>query len=208
MRTRCKICGIKTLEAARAAVDAGADAIGLVFHPSSPRAVTVDQAVQIRRALPAFVSAVGLFVNPAAGVVESVLERVRLDMLQFHGDEDNIQCASFGVPFIKALGVTAAFDARLAEEHYPDAAALLLDTHDPILRGGTGRTFDWSWFPAPSSHPLILAGGLTPDNVREAIRRCRPYAVDVSGGVEVQRGEKSIPLIKAFVHEVMHEHEA
>lgn len=205
MYTRCKICGIKTREAALAAVEAGADALGFVFYEKSPRAVTPEAVQAILSALPPFITTVGLFVNPEAAYVESVLARVRLNVLQFHGQERDDFCVQFGVPYVKALGVTAQFDLAEALKTYSGAAALLLDTFDPVLHGGTGRAFDWNHFPKGANFPLILAGGLTPDNVGEAIRQTRPYAVDVSGGVEHQRGEKSIELIKAFVRGVKYE---
>lgn len=205
MYTRCKICGIKTREAALAAVNAGADALGFVFYEKSPRAVTPEVVHDILSGLPPFVTSVGLFVNPDAEFVESVLARVRLNVLQFHGQEPDAFCVRFGVPYVKALGVTASFDIEEALAAYPGAKALLLDTFDPALHGGTGRTFDWTQFPRGVNRPLILAGGLTPDNVGEAIRQTRPYAVDVSGGVERQRGEKSIELIEAFVRGVKYE---
>lgn len=206
MRTRVKICGLCSPESATAAVAAGADAIGLVFYAPSPRAVEVEMAARIVSGLPPYVSSVGLFVNPARRDVLGVLDQVPLDMLQFHGEEDDVFCSSFERPYYKALGVNDCFDLRAAEAQYPHSRGLLLDAYDPVLKGGTGRSFDWARFPEPVSKPLILAGGLTPENVGKAIRQTQPYAVDVSGGVESARGVKDNELIKAFVREVMREH--
>jgi len=205
LRTRCKICGINTLEAAVAASEAGADALGFVFHAPSPRAVTPATVASILRGCAPFVTRVGLFVNAEAAAIAAVLGEVRLDVLQFHGDEPESFCLQFGLPYIRAIGMREDFDIRTALDEFPRASALLLDTHDPLLHGGTGRSFDWSRFPASCGRPLILAGGLTPENVGKAIRLTRPYAVDVSGGVESQRGIKSIAKIHAFVREVINE---
>ena len=206
VRTRCKICGIKTAEAALAASQAGADALGFVFHEPSPRAVNAAQVAEILRLCPPFISSVGLFVNPAAEFVEAMLRKVRLNVLQFHGNETDDFCRQFGIPYIKALGMGDDFDIIKSLQEYPGASALLLDTWDPVLHGGTGRSFDWSRFPVTRERPLILAGGLSPDNVGKAIRATRPYAVDVSGGVESRKGVKSIDLINAFVRGVIDEH--
>lgn len=203
MTTRVKICGLKEPVSALAACEAGADAIGLVFYAPSPRAVTVSQAQAIVELLPPFVTTVGLFVNPPECEVAAVLDQLPLDMLQFHGDERNSFCKQFRRPFLKALGVSPDFSIEAAEAAYPDASGLLLDTYDPVKHGGTGKVFDWNRFPEHSNKPLILAGGLTPANVREAIRQTKPYAVDVSGGVEKGRGQKSNDLIRAFVGEVI-----
>ena len=201
-RTRVKICGITRIEDGLAAGTRGADAIGLVFHPPSPRALDVDTAAAIRRALPPFVTAVGLFVNAAPGTVVGTAERVGLDMLQFHGDEPPEACGEFGMPYIKAVRVDDAVDLRAYAQRYAGAAALILDTPDEKLWGGSGRTFDWDLVPADLAVPVVLAGGLTPENVAGAVRRLRPYAVDVSGGVEASPGIKDAGKIARFIDEV------
>ncbi|WLQ15493.1 phosphoribosylanthranilate isomerase [Hahella aquimaris] len=206
-RVRCKICGILELEHALAVSDAGGDAIGFVFYPPSPRYIDPVAASRIIAKLPPFITTVGLFVNHDAEQVREILNVVPLDVLQFHGDEDNDFCRSFSRPFYKAIGVGEETDVVAEAARYPDAAALLFDTHDPQLRGGTGRVFDWSRIRHELGKPVILAGGLNPTNVAEAIRTVRPYAVDVSGGVEASKGVKSIELIQEFIGEVYREYE-
>jgi phosphoribosylanthranilate isomerase len=208
-RVRVKICGITRLEDARAAVAAGADAIGFVFFAQSPRYIAAEAAAAIVRELPPFVTTVGLFVNANAAAVRSVLEAVPLSLLQFHGDEDNAFCAQFGRPWIKALPVRPDGDIAADIAAFPDASGILLDAWHADLKGGTGQSFDWKIFPRECRQPLILAGGLAPDNVAEALRLTRPYAVDVSGGVEaraadgsVQKGIKDARAIKAFIDAV------
>jgi phosphoribosylanthranilate isomerase len=201
-RTRVKICGITRVEDAAAACAAGADAIGLVFYPPSPRAVTVEQATAIRRALPPFVSAVGLFVNADDATVEETVRRVRLDLLQFHGEESRAQCEVFHRPYMKAVHVDEGVDLHALSRRYDSATALVLDTHDDKLWGGSGRTFDWDVVPPDLALPVVLAGGLTAANVADAIRRLRPYAVDVSGGVEQSPGIKDAARIIEFIKEV------
>jgi phosphoribosylanthranilate isomerase len=201
MRTRVKICGITRTEDARAATQAGADAIGLVFYPPSPRCLSVEWARQLAMDLPPFVSAVALFVNPAAADVYTVLERVRPSMLQFHGDEDPVFCAQFGVPYVKACRVKPGVDLLEYLRPFAGAAGWLLDSHVEEF-GGVGESFDWSLVPAERSRPLVLSGGLTRDNVGEAIRRVRPWAVDVSSGVESSKGIKDAARIAAFIAEV------
>jgi phosphoribosylanthranilate isomerase len=201
--TRIKICGITRVEDALAAVAAGADAIGMVFYAKSPRAVSVEQAAAIAAALPPFVTTVGLFVNPGAGQVDAVLGEVPLDLLQFHGDESAEFCALFERPYLKALRVRPGLDiAAFAHAHHA-ARGLLLDAWDPDQFGGTGRTFDWKLIgPEQRSSRIILAGGLTPANVAEAIQTVRPWAVDVSSGVEDAPGIKSHSLMQSFISEV------
>lgn len=194
-----KICGITRLEDAQAAVAAGADALGFVFYEPSPRHVGIETVRDIVAALPPFVSTVGLFVNPEAAWVRAVLEVVPLGLLQFHGDEDQTFCRQFGRPWIKALAVKPGMDVAAEMAAYPEACGMLLDAWHPDLKGGTGQAFDWTRFPHESSRPLVLAGGLNPENVAEAIRVTRPYAVDVSGGVESAKGIKSAALINAFM---------
>jgi phosphoribosylanthranilate isomerase len=203
LRTRAKICGITTVEDAQAAVAAGADAIGLVFHAKSPRHVTVEKAFEIVTSLPPFVDAVGLFVNTDPYEVNSVLSRVRLDLLQFHGDETAFYCQSFGRPYIKAIRVRHGVDLLQSAAEYASARALLLDTYQEGVAGGTGETFDWNLIPKNLPKPVILAGGLTPLNVGEAISRVQPYAVDVSGGVEREKGIKDADKIVAFMRGVL-----
>ncbi|WP_165675772.1 phosphoribosylanthranilate isomerase [Metapseudomonas otitidis] len=199
---RVKICGITRVEDALAAVAAGADAIGLVFYAPSPRAVTAEQAKVIISALPPFVTTVGLFVDMPGEELDSVLATVPLDLLQFHGDESPDVCRRHGRPYLKALRIRPGDDVPALIERYSDASGVLLDTYVPGTPGGTGEAFDWSLVPSAPSRPVVLAGGLTPGNVAEAIRRVRPYAVDVSGGVEAAKGIKDPVLIRAFIDAV------
>lgn len=198
-RTRVKICGITRVEDAQAAVAAGADAIGLVFYAPSPRAVTVAQARAICAALPPFVATVGLFVNAEADAVREVLREVPLDLLQFHGDEDAGYCAQFPRPYLKALRMRDDVDVASVLAEHARARALLLDTYHPTLRGGTGAVFDWEAIPGALRNRVVLAGGLNEHNVADAIAQVRPYAVDVSGGVEAAPGIKDAQRIKAFM---------
>ncbi len=190
------------MEDALCAARAGADAIGLVFHAPSPRAVTPTQAAAIARALPPFVTAVALFVDPAPEAVESVLAEVPVGMLQFHGDEPPALCRRFGLPYLKAVPMGAGVDPAAWAARYPDAAGLLLDSHGGGRSGGTGEAFDWGRIPAGLDRPVVLAGGLAPENVAEAVRRVRPWAVDVSSGVEARKGIKDPARIEAFMREV------
>lgn len=188
---RSKICGITRLEDALAAVAAGADAIGFVFYAKSPRAVDVRQARAIISQLPPFVTTVGLFVNASRCELNEILEVVPLDLLQFHGDETPADCEGYHRPWIKALRVRPGDDLEAACKHYAGASGILLDAYVAGVPGGTGESFDWSLIPQRLSKPIILAGGLSADNVAEAIRQVRPYAVDVSGGVEQQRASRT-----------------
>lgn len=201
MRTRVKICGITTIEDAQAAAQAGADAIGLVFYAKSPRAVTVAQAAKIVASLPAFVTTVALFVDPSADEVNQLLEQVPIDLLQFHGDESAQFCSSFQRPYIKALRMQPGIDITQQANMHTTAQGILLDAWVPGVPGGTGRTFDWDKIPS-LSQALILAGGLTPDNVRQAITHVSPWAVDVSGGVEQNKGQKAHSKIRDFMQAV------
>ena len=196
---RVKICGITRVEDALAAAAAGADAIGLVFYAKSPRAVDIEQAREILAALPPFVTSVGLFVDAERSELERILASVPLDLLQFHGDESVQQCEAFGRPYIKALRVKAGDDIAAQVARYPSAQGILLDAYVEGVPGGTGEAFDWSLIPQTLSKPLILAGGLRPDNVAEAVSRVRPYAVDVSGGVEASKGVKYVEKVGAFI---------
>ncbi|MFS1292112.1 phosphoribosylanthranilate isomerase [Pseudomonas piscis] len=199
---RSKICGITRIEDALAAVAAGADAIGLVFYAKSPRAVNVQQARAIIAALPPFVTTVGLFVNASRCELGEILDAVPLDLLQFHGDESAAACEGYHRPYIKALRVKAGDDIAAACQAYPGASGILLDTYVEGVPGGTGEAFDWSLVPQGLSKPIILAGGLSADNVALAIAQVRPYAVDVSGGVEQSKGIKDPARIQAFMQAV------
>ena len=201
-RTRVKICGITRSEHARAAAGAGADAIGLVFYGPSPRFVTRAQARAVCAALPPMVSVVGVFVNPAPREVEDVVRGLPVDLVQFHGEEPPEVCSGSGKPYVKAVRVRTRDDVVEAAARYPDARALLLDTHHDALWGGTGASFDWKLVPDDIDHPIVLAGGLTPENVAGAIRLVRPFAVDVSGGVESAPGEKDPGRMERFLKEV------
>lgn len=204
MRTRVKICGLTRAEDVQAAAAAGADAIGLVFHAASPRAVSVAQARALCASLPPFATAVGLFVDASAERLAEVLERVPLELLQFHGDEPPAFCAGCGRRWIKAIRMRPGLDPVAAAHPYlaSGAAGILLDAFDPALAGGTGRSFDWAAIPAELAPRIVLAGGLTPANVAEAIRRVRPFGVDVSGGVELAKGIKDAAKISAFMQGV------
>lgn len=206
LRTRVKICGITRPADALAAAGAGADAIGLVFYPPSPRYLSVERAREIRDALPPFVQTVALFVNADAAQVSQVIGRVHPAMLQFHGDEAPDFCAQFGLPFVKAhrvrSGVTSGVSALEYLRPFSRAAAWLFDSHVPEY-GGVGESFDWSLVPA-TDKPVILSGGLSRDNVAQAIRRVRPWGVDVSSGVEAAKGIKDAARISAFIAEVRH----
>ena len=201
MRTRIKICGITRTQDALAAATAGADAIGLVFYPRSPRYLSGERAVEIRDALPPFVQTVALFVNPDAAQVAQVIGRVRPAMLQFHGDETAAFCAQFGMPFVKACRVKPGVDALEYLRPFSRAAAWLFDSYVPEY-GGVGERFDWSLLPASRAKPFILSGGLERGNVGEAVRGVRPWGVDVSSGVESAKGIKDAAKIAAFIAEV------
>ena len=202
MRTRVKICGITRREDARAAVEAGADAIGLVFYPDSPRFVGIASASRISASVAPFVTLTGLFVNAAEDNIREVLASVPLGLLQFHGQETNSECKRYALPFIKSVPVHPDFDSVAMMDSYPDATGFLLDTWQPDTHGGGGKPFDWAAVPEYVHRPMILAGGLTPENVAAAIRITRPYAVDVSSGVESSRGIKSAEKINAFMQGV------
>jgi phosphoribosylanthranilate isomerase len=202
MRTRVKICGITGREDAREAVRQGADAIGLVFYPPSPRALSIDQARDVVQGLPPFVTVVALFVDERREVVSNILQQVRVDLLQFHGQEPPDACTGFGRPYIKAVRMRDGVNLTQLRREYSEASALLLDTYRPGQPGGTGSVFDWSAIPRELAGEIILAGGLDPDNVEAAVRQVRPYAVDVSGGVERAKGVKDGVKIAAFLRGV------
>ena len=209
MRVRVKVCGITRLEDALAAIGHGADAIGLVFYEPSARNVSISQAVEIANNIPAFVSVVGLFVNAEASFVQQVLSEVKLDLLQFHGDENPAYCTQYQRPYIKAIRVKPDTNLLQCANDFSSAKGLLLDTYTEGVAGGTGHVFDWSLIPQQLINmqlglfpPVILAGGLTPSNVAQAIKQVRPYAVDVSGGVESAKGIKDIAKMAAFMQQV------
>lgn len=207
MRTRAKICGITRVEDVHAVANAGCDAIGFVFYPPSPRHVTLEQAEILIQSVPAYVQAVGLFVNSRADEIQAILNKVPLDILQFHGDETPEQCQAIaqqvGRRWYKAIQVKPDLDAVAEIQGYQDAgaSAVLLDAWHPDLKGGTGHSFDWDTFPKLNI-PLILAGGLNPDNIEQAILTTQAYAVDVSGGVESAKGIKDQQLIERFMQGV------
>lgn len=184
----------------RAAVAAGADAIGLVFYAASSRHIEPQQALEIARAVGPFVTVVGLFVNADAHTVHQVLDQVPLHLLQFHGDEDEEYCAAFKRPYMKAIRMRPDLDVEAQIAAFPTASAILLDAYRPGVPGGTGETFDWRRVPSDSDKPLVLAGGLTADNVAQAISATRVYGVDVSGGVESSAGVKDVNKIQAFIN--------
>lgn len=202
MRTRVKVCGLTQVENARRVVQAGADSIGLVFYPPSPRAVTVEQAKAICDALPPFVSVTALFVDEDADRVAQTLRQVPIDLLQFHGDESAEYCRQFAKPYLKALRVRPGTDLMLQAAKYHDARGLLLDAYKAGVPGGTGETFDWQLIDQALPLPIVLAGGLSVDNVATAIAQVQPQAVDVSGGVESAKGIKDIELVERFIEEV------
>lgn len=201
-RTRVKICGITRPEDALVAVDLGVDALGLVFYAPSPRNVTIATAADVARQIPAFVSVVGLFVNAEPSFVEEVIANVGLSLLQFHGDETPEDCERFGLPYIKAIRVKADTNLVQYARDFTSAKALLLDTYTEGVAGGTGQMFDWNLIPSALPKPVILAGGLQANNVAQAIRQVKPYAVDVSGGVEATKGIKDAQKIAAFMQQV------
>ncbi len=205
MRTRIKICGITRAQDARAAAELGADAIGLVFYSPSPRNVSLAQARAIVAELPPFVTVVGLFVDPSRDQVEAVLRACTINLLQFHGDEAPDFCGGFGLPYIKAARVRADADLVQYLSSYRAAQGWLLDAYHDRLYGGTGASFDWNLIPQGLARPVILSGGLTPGNVGAAVRRVRPWAVDVSSGVEATKGIKDAAKIAAFIVGVKNE---
>ncbi|HTE15506.1 MAG TPA: phosphoribosylanthranilate isomerase [Burkholderiales bacterium] len=197
--TAIKICGITRAEDALAAARCGVNAIGLVFYAKSPRHVTAACAVDLMRVLPPFVMSVGLFVDAAAQEVAQTLATARVDLMQFHGDETPEYCRQFGVPYLKALRVRRGVNLLQYAHDYHDAKALLLDAYVEGTRGGTGEMFDWTLIPQNLPLPVILSGGLTPENVTAAVKAVRPWAVDVSSGVESSKGIKDAEKIAAFV---------
>ncbi|MFM9913768.1 MAG: phosphoribosylanthranilate isomerase [Methylophilaceae bacterium] len=205
MRVRTKICGITRVEDALVAVACGADAIGLVLFADSKRQVTPEQAAKIVAALPPFVDVVGLFVNAEADEVRRIMQTVNLSLLQFHGDETPEYCNSFNFPYVKAIRVRPELNLLQYAKRFKDAKALMFDAYQEGVMGGTGKTFDWSLIPKKFPKPIVLAGGLNDKNVREAIKQVRPFAVDVSGGVELEKGIKDAHKIAKFIKAVSKE---
>jgi phosphoribosylanthranilate isomerase len=205
MRTRIKICGLKDPAHVRVAAEEGADAIGLVFHPQSPRYLDLDQAAEVAAAAPAFVSTVGLFVNTPEAAIRIVLQRIRLNVLQFHGDETPADCEKYGLPYLRAVRMAEGVDLLEYAHRFSRAKALLLDAYVPGTPGGTGSPFDWSRIPRDLPIPIVLSGGLDAGNVGRAIKETRPWAVDVSSGVERERGVKDPAKIAAFIRSVQRE---
>lgn len=201
-RTRVKICGITRVQDAICAADKGADSIGLMLHQPSSRAVDLEQAFEIRRITPPFVSLTAVFLDEAEDWVAQVLHRLRPDCLQFHGSESPEFCESWGVPYIKAIPMGSVENAAEYAARYPLAQGFLLDSNAAGLLGGSGDTFDWSRIPAAFDYPMILAGGINAANVADAITRVKPWAVDVSSGVETAKGIKDCGLIDNFMRQV------
>lgn len=206
-RTRIKICGITAIEDAQAAIEAGVDALGFVFYPKSSRALPLSQAIEISSMLPAFVSSVALLVNADNSFIHAILNDLKPSYLQFHGDESAQECAQWRTPYIKAVRMQAHTDTLsiMAEHQNAWCRGILLDAYHPSIPGGTGETFDWSRIPEPQARtrPLILAGGLTPENIETAIRQVHPWAVDVSSGVEYAPGRKCPATMRAFIQGVL-----
>lgn len=205
VRVRVKICGITRPEDALLAASLGADALGLVFYEGSKRAVSLQQALQIRQVLPAFVSLVGLFVNADRKQVMGIINELHLDCLQFHGDEDAVYCQSFAMPYIKAIRVQTNQSPLPEIQTHMQASAILLDAYDPQQAGGTGKQFDWSVAREcvrQSPRPIVLAGGIDADNAAQAINEVKPWALDLSSGVESEPGLKDPERLKAFFDEV------
>lgn len=201
---RTKICGITSVADAQVAINAGADAIGLVFYPASPRAVTIDQAEAIALAVGPFVTVTGLFVDADEAFIRDVLAQVSLHVLQFHGDESSDYCNQFQRPHMKAIRMRPDVDVGAEIQKCPNAVGILLDAYRAGVPGGTGETFDWQRVPKQSPKPIILAGGLTPENVALAVSSTQVYGVDVSGGVESAPGKKDAQKVRSFIHNARH----
>lgn len=202
MRTRIKICGLTRSQDAVFAARLGVDALGLVFYPPSPRNVEIKQAAEIVKALPAFISVVALFVDENEQRIRDVLDHVSIDVIQFHGGETAEFCRLFNRPYVKAIQMREDIDIQALADEFHDSSGLLLDAYHPAAKGGTGHRFDWDLIPTECSLPIILAGGLEPDNVKQAVQSVRPYAVDVSSGVEERKGIKDAEKMAFFVNEV------
>jgi phosphoribosylanthranilate isomerase len=201
-RTRIKFCGMTRIDDVRLGVDLGADAIGLVFAPRSPRRLEPAQALRLRAALPPFLAAVALVMDPEPSLLRTIVQTVRPTLLQFHGSEPAEECDRAGLPYLKVVPMAIPEGAAIHAARYPHAAGLVLDGHAAGEAGGSGRRFDWTLAPRGLDRPLLLAGGLTPDNVYDAIRVVRPYAVDVSSGIESEPGIKDAEKMRRFVEAV------
>lgn len=201
---RVKICGITSVEDALAATKAGADAIGLVFYAPSPRSVSLEQAREIAAAVGPFVTVVGLFVNEAAPVVREILANVNLHVLQFHGDESEEYCEQFERPYLKAIRMKPELNVEEVIAGFSTAVGVLLDAYKPGVPGGTGESFDWQRVPIQSAKPIVLAGGLTPENIALAVKATSVYGVDVSGGVELSPGKKDVLKVEQFIYNAKH----
>jgi len=202
MRTRVKICGFTQVQDAVDAANLGVDAIGLVFYPPSPRNVSIEKAVEIVKALPAFVTVVALFVDETEAQIREVLNNVAIDCIQFHGDETVQQCRLYNKPYMKAIRMRPELDVMALAEEYNDASAILLDAYHPGIKGGSGSKFDWDLIPNNCSLPVILAGGLQVDNAKQAVQSVKPYALDVSSGVESSKGIKDVAKMAAFIQAI------
>ena len=202
MRTRVKICGFTQAKDAVAAANLGVDAIGLVFYPPSPRHVSIERAKEIVEALPAFVSVVALFVDEQESQIREVLSHVSIDCIQFHGDESVEACRVYNKPYLKAIRMKPGLDIMEIARQYDDASALLLDAYHPGIKGGSGSQFDWDLIPDLCPLPIVLAGGLQVDNVKQAIESVKPYALDVSSGVEAEKGVKDVARMAAFIQQI------
>lgn len=199
MITKVKFCGITNLQDAISAAELGADALGFVFYPKSPRFISPKNAKEIIKKLPPFISMVGLFVNQSKSEVEEVIKGCPLNLLQFHGDENESFCKQYNLPYIKAISMKSDVDLLKCVQEYNSAKALLLDTFSKVARGGSGEVFDWKMIPPNTLKPIIVAGGLTPDNVQTLLEVISPYGVDVSSGIEINKGLKDYKLMKKFI---------
>ncbi|MEG3592346.1 MAG: phosphoribosylanthranilate isomerase [Pseudomonadota bacterium] len=202
MSTRVKICGITNTEDANASIISGADAIGFVFVEQSPRFLSIEKAIEIVESLASVISIVGLFVNSSQKHIKHVIENVPIDYLQFHGDESETECSLYNIPYIKSVPMKDNVDLLDYIDSYTSAEAFLLDSHTSGKLGGTGNVFDWDNIPKAIDVPIILAGGLTSSNVKTAVEKIRPYGVDVSSGVEYEKGIKDPQKIYEFIKEV------
>ncbi|MBF0264506.1 MAG: phosphoribosylanthranilate isomerase [Gammaproteobacteria bacterium] len=202
MKTRVKMCGITRLVDAQAAIEAGVDALGFVFYPPSPRYIEPEKAAEIIAQIPAFINCVGLFVNEQDKTIENILIQTQLDLIQFHGDESHEFCKQFSRPFIKAIRMKDEQNIQHSIEQYPTAKGILLDSYVKGVPGGTGEIFNWDKIPDNLTKPIILAGGLSANNIAQAIKQVNPYAVDVSGGIEAHPGVKSDDKINEFMRQV------
>ncbi len=203
MRTRIKICGITTLTDAKVAIDAGADALGFVFYPPSPRHIPLEKAIQITQQLPPFITVTALFVDAKVALIEEVIQQARIDCLQFHGKETPSDCERYPRPWIKAIRMQPDIDLIAQQKRYHNASALLLDAYVKGIPGGTGAQFNWAQIPPSLCPHIILAGGLNPQNIAQAVSTVQPWAVDVSGGIEKAKGIKDHAKIAQFTQAVM-----